>query len=172
MVKAGNWRTRLYLSIMFRVTGRAIQAAGRRDPELREIFAALPPGFSFRLSVWPDGPELNIETDSSTLPRYGGSKGASDPSLHMEITSPAHAMALFTFAESTTMSAARGRLVTRGDLSHACTMVRVLDRVETYLLPRPIARQAVKRYESPQKKHRMRLAVWLGIIFSRGGSRS
>ena len=171
MKKPGTWWTRFYLSVMFWVTGRAIQAAGRRDRELRTLFSQFPEDFSFCLSVWPAGPELHIIRDKDNILRYKRTPEDTPPALHMEITASAHAMALFTFAESTSLAAARGRLVTRGRLSDTCTMIQVLDRVETYLLPRFIAARAVKRHESPPYKHRVRAAVWLGVFTSRGAAR-
>jgi hypothetical protein len=52
----------------------------------------------------------------------------------------------FSFQESTPVATARDRLVVDGEVAHACATVRILDRVQVYLLPKPIARLAVKRY--------------------------
>ena len=69
------------------------------------------------------------------------------------------------FRSSTTIATARERLVVDGDLPDACAVVRVLNTVETYLLPKVIAKLAVKRYPkwsqmNPFKKHLGRIAVY------------
>jgi len=54
---------------------------------------------------------------------------------------------LFSFQESTCRSEASGRLTARGDLSLVCTFIRLMDKVEILLLPKFIARRAVKKWE-------------------------
>lgn len=161
----GTAASRIYLSLLFWVTGRAVQAAWRTDGEVRREFDTLPDLFSFRLSVYPSGPGLTIMKKEGTV-RYIRKGEESPADLHLMIKSLSHGMSLFTFQESTALSASRGRIAIYGDLSYACSIVRVLDRVEIYLLPRAIAKQAVKRYESPPAKHRKRFMIYLRVLFS------
>ena len=56
--------------------------------------------------------------------------------------------------------------VIEGDLVHALTFVRVLDIVEVFLLPKIIAKLAVKRYPkwseiSPLRKFVKRVVIYL-----------
>ena len=76
------------------------------------------------------------------------------------------AILLFTFQESTATAIARDRLVVEGELPMACAVVRVLDMVEVLLLPKIIARLAVKRYPawSPVRKHLGRLMVYVRAV--------
>ena len=60
---------------------------------------------------------------------------------------------------------ARNRFMVDGDLVDALAIVRVLDLVEVYLLPKLIAKLAVKRYPkwselSPVKKHLGRIVIY------------
>ncbi|MEA2013912.1 MAG: hypothetical protein U9N38_01165, partial [Thermodesulfobacteriota bacterium] len=66
--------------------------------------------------------------------------------LHMKIKSIEAAILMFTFQESTTVATTRDRMAVDGELPHVCAIVRVLDIGEVYLLPKFIARLAVKRY--------------------------
>jgi hypothetical protein len=66
--------------------------------------------------------------------------------LTMKIKHLEAAILMFTFQESTAAATTRNRLIVDGEVPPACAVVRVLDIVEVYLLPKFIARLAVKRY--------------------------
>jgi len=69
---------------------------------------------------------------------------------------------LFTFMESTPTANARYRMCVNGDVPPACAAVRILDIVQVYLLPKFIAKLAIKRY--PQwsfKRHTLDRALVL-----------
>ncbi|WP_051789760.1 hypothetical protein [Endozoicomonas montiporae] len=53
---------------------------------------------------------------------------------------------MFSFQEGTAISFARDRMVAEGDLNYATKFVRILNRLEALILPRFIARRALKRY--------------------------
>lgn len=86
----------------------------------------------------------------------------------MKIKNIEAALLLFTFQESTTLATARNRLVVDGDVAHACAVMRILDIVEVYLLPKIIAKLAVKRYSgwSFRRKYLGRVLVYVRSIFS------
>ena len=66
--------------------------------------------------------------------------------LKMKVKNLEGAILMFTFQESTALATARNRLIVDGEVPAACAIVRVLDIVEVYLLPKLIAKLAVKRY--------------------------
>jgi hypothetical protein len=77
-----------------------------------------------------------------------------DPHVKITVKSLEALFLLFSFRESTPVANARERLVVEGNLSHACAAVRILDTVQVYLLPKPIAKLAIKRYPKWNlKKH-------------------
>lgn len=140
---------RMYVAFMLWFVGRAIQAAARVDDEIASEFGDLPSGFTFLLAVLPSGPSMAIGKDASGRVRYlGKSPGSRKPDLEMKIKNIEAAMLMFTFRESTAAATARNRLIVDGDIPAACAVVRILDAVEVYLLVKPIARLAVKRYPS------------------------
>jgi hypothetical protein len=81
--------------------------------------------------------------------------------LDLQIKNTAAAILLFTFQESTAVSFARQRILVDGDLGPAMTVVRILDRVEILLLPRRIARLAVKRLPTGKAAPGLFKRFWL-----------
>ena len=144
---AGKPIKRLYLAIMLWFVGRAVQAAARVDKKVRRTFDEIPDGFTFALTVAPNGPAMVIGKDKNGKVKYLGSdtdKRFID--LRLTIKNMEAALLLFTFQEPTLLAVARDRMVVDGDISVACAVVRILDMVEVFLLPKIIASLAVRRY--------------------------
>lgn len=136
-----------YLTVMMWFMGRAIEAAAKMDGAIKAEFDRLPAGFSFCLTVLPDGPSLTMRKDEKGRPHYcGGYHHSQGMDLKISITSLEAAYVLFTFRESTIASATRSRLVVDGDISAGCAVIRIFDTIEAYLLPKPLVRLAVRRY--------------------------
>ena len=96
-----------------------------------------------------------------------GSKSDGKPlDLRIRIKHLEAAILLFTFQESTSLAAARDRMLVEGDVSRACGVVRILDMVEVLLLPKMLARLAVKRYPAwpPVRKYLGRFLVYTRAI--------
>jgi hypothetical protein len=87
--------------------------------------------------------------------------------LNMKIKNIEAAILLFTFQESTAVATARDRLIVDGEVPHACAVVRILDIVEVYLLPKFIAKLAVKRYpaEAPHVNLFRRILLYVRTVF-------
>jgi hypothetical protein len=138
---------RMYLSFMLWFVGRAIQAAAKVDPAVKGEFDDLPEDFAFALAAAPTGPAMVVAKDSSGRVKYMGGSTEKRP-IHVKMTfkSMEAMLLLFTFQESTPVSNARDRLFVEGPIPEACAVVRILDIVQVYLLPKPIAKMAIKRY--------------------------
>lgn len=138
-----------YVAVMLWFVGRAIQAAARVDKEVKKEFEKLPNGFTFCLGVLPSGPYMIVGKNEKGRVKYLGWKpGGKHIDLDMKIKNIEAAILMFTFQESTAVASARDRMTIDGELPYACAIVRVLDIGEVYLLPKFIARLAVKRYPS------------------------
>jgi aldehyde:ferredoxin oxidoreductase len=158
---------RIYLAIMLWFVGRAIQAAARVDREVRQAFDAIPNGFTFALSVAPSGPAMVVGKDETGKVRYLGADATRRyVDLRMIIKNIEAAMLLFTFREPTVIAAARDRLVVDGDIPAACAVVRILDMVEVFLLPKFLATLAVRRYPrwSFMRKYAGRVLIYLRTV--------
>jgi hypothetical protein len=136
-----------YLSINLWFMGRAIQGASRVDGQVRRELGGLPQNFTFALGVVPRGPYMVIRKRGKDGARYIGRKiDAQQVDLTMTFKHLEAAFQTFTFRENTPTSFARDRFVVDGEVAYACPVARILDIVQIYLLPKPIAKLAVKRY--------------------------
>jgi hypothetical protein len=144
---AGKPFKEAYVALMLWFVGRAIEAAVRVDEAVKAEFDSLPPGFTFSLGVMPQGPTMIVGKDDRGVVRYRGwNQEGHKIDLQMKIKNLEGAILMFTFQESTAVATARNRLIVDGEVPAACAIVRVLDIVEVYLLPKVIAKLAVKRY--------------------------
>ena len=138
---------RVYLAVMLWFMGRAVQAASRVERAIRDEVAELPDDFVFALGVAGRGPWMVVRRQSNGVLRHCGGKIEDSPvDLKLAFKHLEAGFLTFTFQENTPVATARDRLDVDGDVAHACAVVRILDRVQVYLLPKPLARLAVKRY--------------------------
>ena len=138
---------KIYLWIMLWFLGRTIQAAAKVDADVKQEFEALPDGFTMILTAAPNGPSMVIGKDENGKVKYKGRRcDGLDFNVKITIKSIEAFFLILTFRESTCMANARNRLYAEGRLPEACASVRVIDIAQVYLLPKPIAKLAVKRY--------------------------
>ncbi len=162
-----KWIKKIYIAVMLFIVGRAIQAASKIDKTIKKEFEDLPEGFTFSLGVLPNGPFMIVGKDKNGRAKYmGWDPKGKKLDLRMGIKNTEAAFLVFTFQESTAVAFAHDRFIVEGDLSIALTIVRVLDLVETYLLPKIITRLAVKRYPkwselNPFTKHLNRILIYV-----------
>lgn len=156
-----------YIAIMLWFVGRAIQAAAAVDKSVKKEFDSLPERFIFSMGVMPHGPYMIVGKDKKGVVTFmGWNPEGKKIDLQLKIKNLEAAMLLFTFQESTCIATARNRLIVDGEVPHACSVVRILDIVEVYLLPKFIAKLAVKRYPmwTPGRKYVGRVVVYLRTI--------
>jgi len=145
----GNPFKRAYVAVMLWFVGRAVQAAARVDGAVAREFDDLPDSFTFCLGVEPRGPFMVVGKSKKGRVKYlGWNPAGKEIDLAMRIQNMEAAILLFTFQENNALSACRNRITVDGDIPAACAMMRVIDIVEVYLLPKMIARLAIKRYPS------------------------
>jgi len=137
---------RAYVGIFLWFTGRAIQAAAKVDKQVREEFDNLPDDFTFSLGCLPEGPWMVIGKEKGSVKYLGGNPGERHVHVRLAIKSVDAAFLILSFQESTALATTRNRLITDGEVPYALAVIRILDIVEVYLLPKIIASLAVKRY--------------------------
>lgn len=166
MATPGAYRMkRLYLSLMFWIVGRAIEAACKVDRQVRQLSDFIPYGLTFALNVAPDGPAMVVAKDKKGKVRYLDAN-INDRYIDLTLTikNIEAAMLLFTFREAIVTAVARDRLIVHGDIPTACIVVRILERVEVYLLPKFLATLSVRRYPDLSM---LRKVVGRGLIYLR-----
>lgn len=156
-----------YAFVLLLLVGRGLEATARVDREVGQIFSRLPPGFTFCFGVAPAGPYMIVGKDSTGEVRYlGWRRLGRKIDLDISIKNLESALRIFTFRESTAQAYNFDRFSVDGNIPYSLWVVRMLDMVEVYLLPRPIASLAVKRYPgrselSPLQKHVNRVRIYL-----------
>lgn len=153
-----------YLKSLFALLGRAIPRAAGMSETIRREAAAYPAGCRIFFGIWPDGPGLTLIADGRGG-LFAPSKGEkTQAQLTIEIKSLEAAFRLFTFRESTVESEAAGRLVARGSLPRVLGFIRIMDQVEILLLPKTLARRAVKEWRRPMGLYRLRARLYGGLL--------
>lgn len=135
-----------YVKLMFDVMGRAMEAASQIDPVFERELKALSPDFIFEMCVKPNGPGLVMQKQPDGTFKYLGEQKPKKPDLSIQFKHMAHAFLVLSFQESTARAFANDRMVVDGEIAHALKMVRCLNRLEAFILPKIIAERAIKRY--------------------------
>lgn len=142
----GKLIKKIYVSIFLWFTGRAIQAAAKTDEVVKKEFDALPENFTFSLGCLPNGPWMIVGKENGTVKYLGSDPKSRHQQIRLVIKNLDAAFLILSFQESTCSASARSRLMIDGETPYALSVVRILDIVEVYLLPKLIASLAVKRY--------------------------
>ena len=135
-----------YVRLMLEVVGRAMEAISEVDEEVRAEASVLPNGFLFCMQVMPAGPALVMRKQRAGNLQYLGGETAQKPDLSIQFKHLQHAFMVLSFQEKTAQAFANDRILVDGDLGYATRMTRVLNRLETFILPRLVAERAVKQY--------------------------
>jgi len=135
---------RFYVKIMMMIVGRSLVGLSKVDKEIQNELEGFGSGYIIEMKVIPEKPSFKlIVTDDTTLKI---DKSDQKPDLSVQFKHISHAFMVFAFIESTARSFANDRMIADGELSHAIRLVRCLNKMEAIILPKFIAKLAVKRY--------------------------
>ena len=137
---------RSYVELMFQVMGRALQAISEVDEATRNETCELPEGFLFEMQVMPNGPKLIVEHTGNGKLLFHGDEAPRPVDLSIQFKHIAHAFLVLSFREKTAVAFANDRMLVDGEISQAVRMTRVLNRLESFILPKLVAQRAVKEY--------------------------
>lgn len=137
---------RQYVQLMLQVVGRSLEAISELDETVRREVEGLPDGLLFEMTTMPKGPGLVVEKLPGGRLRYLGEKADREPQLSIRFKHIAHAFLVLSFQEKTAEAFANDRMLVDGDIGYALRMTRVLNRLESFILPRLLAERAVKEY--------------------------
>jgi hypothetical protein len=136
---------RAYVALMMDVIGRGLTSASQVDPEIHNETKGFPAGFIVRMTVFPKGPNFTAQAQQDgSLKLFNGFDGK--PDLTITFKHMSHAFLVFSFQEGTARAFANDRMVADGDVSYAIRMVRCLNKMEALILPKVVAKLAVKEY--------------------------
>ncbi|CBL45653.1 Conserved hypothetical protein [gamma proteobacterium HdN1] len=146
---------RPYVTLMMAVMGRAMEAASQIDPIFQSEVGALDNGFLFEMTI-QNGPGMVMQKQADGSLKHIGNQCPRKPDLSIRFKHITHAFLVLSFQESTARAFANDRMVVDGDLSYAMKMVRCLNRLEAFILPKLVAERAVKRYPSLPVQEKLR----------------
>lgn len=148
---------RAYVALMMRIVGRGLAIASRVDVKIADELSLLPAGLIIAMRVYPNGPCCFWQRTGAGL-TYRGPRISGEADVDIIFKHLQHAWLLFTFQENTPIAFARNRIVLDGEIAHAVVFNRCLARLLTLILPRFIARRAVKRYPA--------IALWDKLLLA------
>lgn len=135
-----------YVKLMFDVMGRAMEAASQVDSVFEREIKGLSADFVFEMCVKPNGPGLVMQKQPDGTLKFLGGTTPRKPDLSIQFKHMAHAFLVLSFQESTARAFANDRMIVDGEISNALKMVRCLNRLEAFILPKIVAERAIKRY--------------------------
>lgn len=158
---------RIYVGMMFQIMGHALQAMTEVDGDACRETRELPPGFLFEMRVMPSGPGMVAEHTGHGRLRFLGSTATRPVSLSIQFKHMVHAFRVVSFQEKTAIAFANERMLVDGDIAYAVRMTRVLNHLETFILPKFLAARAIKEYPADLRlaeKTRRAATIYLRIL--------
>ncbi len=149
---------RAYVALMMRIVGRGLAIASRVDSDIAYELTHLPAEMTIAMRVYPNGPCCFLQKTDAGL-SYLGVRDTGEADMNIIFKHLQHAWLLYTFQENTPIAFARNRIVLDGEIAHAIVFNRCLGRLLSLILPRLIARRAVKRYPAIALRDKFVLAT-------------
>lgn len=130
---------------MMLIVGRGLYAISRVDGEAIEEIKGLPDDYTIEMVVVPNGPGFRVKTlgDGRFDVAVTGPERAD---LSIKFKHLSHAFLVLSFQEGTAEAFTKDRMIADGELSHSIRLVRILNKMEALILPKFIAKRAVKHY--------------------------
>jgi len=157
-MRIGSTLKRAYVSTMMRIVGRGLAIGSRVDSEIARELSHLPVEMTIAMRVYPNGPCCFLQRTHDDL-AYLGVRDSGTADMEIIFKHLQHAWLLYTFQENTPVAFARNRIVLDGEVAHATVFNRCLARLLSLILPRVIARRAVKRYPAIALRDKLFLAA-------------
>lgn len=156
-----------YIRTLMFFLGRAFQAAARVDKEVKKEIEGLPDGFSFGFMVLPNGPRITMVKDQRGRLKFRGKKiPLEELDVLFRFKNIECAMRVFGFEINPSVGYAQGCVGARGELSNVMILMRCMDVIQAYLLPKRVAVDAMKRYPkwTRRRRHFNRLRIYGRVL--------
>lgn len=150
-----------YVAVLLDVVARSLIGASQIDQQFQQEIQAFPVGFRFAMTVFASELCFDLEVyevHQQKQLRFSLNR-QSAPNVNIRFKHQQYAFLVLSFQESTAIAFARNRMIVDGDLSSATRLVRCLNQLEAVILPKVIARLAIKQYPNDLTlKHKAILA--------------
>lgn len=166
-IKPGRERSKtLIVRLIFLIFVRSLQSLSRFDPVVKKELLNWSNNYSIMYKVQPNGPRISIANVNGILKKVNLKEQEVDMIVYIKnITS---AFLLMSSRISSIQAFMEHRAYIKGDVRMAKSLLRILDRMMTYLYPRFITKRIVKRIPSIPwyQRYRRRIRIYLlGIPF-------
>lgn len=175
-----------YVAMMLDIVGRSLVMSSQIDSVIQDEIDALPEQLTIIMSVYGTSLGFVVQAQSLATDNGGhakrlvwlGSLTDAHPSsdgnaLKIYFKHLRFAYQILSFQESTATGFANNRMVVDGDVALAVILVRCLNRLESVILPKILAKKAIKAYPAtldlPQKlSHALRIygRLVMSYVFS------
>lgn len=143
-----------YLNTMMGVIARSLCAMSKVDDHLRQELDGVPDNFVLHMRVLPNIAGFAVKKMPSGELAYLGKSPDHKADVTISIKHPELAYLVFSFQENTAQAFARNRTVIEGDLSMAMRLIRCINWLEVFILPKAAAEKALKRYPNISLKEK------------------
>jgi hypothetical protein len=157
IVPGKKWFATLVTRVFFYFIGMGMQTAYRIDPDVKKEVDSWPETFSFRMAVVGGPSMLMLKKEGSF--KYLGEKEAFYCDVEMWFKNIEFAYLTMTARISVPNAVYHNRQFVRGNLKYMISIIRVLNIVQTLLLPNLIARFYIKEVPKLTLKKLMNRAI-------------
>lgn len=140
------WIKHFYVTVMLQIISRALCALSLRDQEAAAECRQLPTNLLIEMAVMGTGQRMLLLTTANHKLQRVKPSAAKEVDLSLNFKHLEHAFMVFSFQDNAAGAFTRDRIIADGELSYAICLVRILNRMQSIILPKFIAVKAVKRY--------------------------
>ncbi len=157
---------RMVVSVGFWALGRALQSLSNFDAEVKNEISQWKEGFSFYLTVIPDGPNLSMKKRKGKL-HFVGLKKVEDVDLIVDLKNLDTAFRMITAQWGVHEVYCQHKTGVVGNITDAMTLIRLIYTAEDYLFPPVLSKKILKSLiKSSFKKFLRRMRIYfLGLFF-------
>lgn len=155
-----------YVVTMMDVIARGLVSASRNDAVINQEIANFRVGQTIQMVVLPNVAHFTLQVTDAHHFKIVTLAPNQKADLTVKFKHVSLAFLIFSFQESTAQAFARDRAVADGDVADALCFVRCLNRLEVMILPKAVAKLAVKQYpEDISIKEKLKTAskIYLGV---------
>lgn len=158
--RSNKFKRRL-VKIIFWFLGNGFEACVKNDSQLKSEISEWPEGTTVNLIVEPDGPYLSLKKEGQSL-KYKGARKAEKADMDIYFKNMEAAIMMLTGKIGIAKAYCEKRIIIKGDIAFAMSVVRCMNIVEAYLFPEFITKKILKRLP---EKEASTLKIYLETLF-------
>lgn len=141
--KSNKFKNKLVKTI-FWFLGNGFEACVKYDSKLKSEVSEWPDGTTINLIVEPSGPYLTLRKEGQEL-KYIGAQKDDQGDMVIYFKNLEAALLMLTGRIGIAQAYGQKRIIIKGDIAFAMSVVRCMNIVEAYLFPKVITKKILKR---------------------------